>query len=233
VMESGTLDGRTTVAIESRGKHLLMHFDDHRVLHSHMGMTGSWHIYRPHDRWQKPERFAFITIRNADWVVVCFTPKLLQLLSSQELKRDAYLQRLGPDVLGPPIPDPVLLSRFRVHDAVTIGEAMMNQTIICGIGNIYKSEILFLEHLHPLTRVHQLSDEQLLRIRDRAVNLMGRNIHSDERRIRIRGDGFNFHAYGRSGEPCFVCGEKIQLIRQGDLGRTTCFCPTCQPAPIQ
>ncbi|MCA9062222.1 MAG: hypothetical protein KDA96_04165, partial [Planctomycetaceae bacterium] len=181
VMEQGSLDGCVTSEIEARGKHLLMHFDDGRILHSHMGMTGSWHIYRHQDRWQKPERFAWITLTNADWIVVCFTPRLLKLLSKTDLRRDPWLQRLGPDVTGPPIPDNVLLARFRTQDAVPIGEAVMNQTVICGIGNIYKSEILFAERLHPLTPVAELSDQQLLQLRDRAVDLMRKNVHADER----------------------------------------------------
>lgn len=228
IMERGSLDGQLVSGIEARGKHLLMHFDDGRVLHSHMGMTGSWHIYRHDSRWQRPAGHAFITITNADWVVPCFTPKMLKLITLRELRRDAYLQRLGPDILGPPISDDVAIARFRTQNSVTIGEAVMNQTVVCGIGNIYKSEILFAERIHPQTRIRDLSDQQLICICNRAVSLMRKNVYSDERRTRLRGDDFEFWAYGRSGEPCLVCGTQIELIRQGDLARTTCFCPQCQ-----
>ncbi|MEZ6040367.1 MAG: DNA-formamidopyrimidine glycosylase family protein [Planctomycetaceae bacterium] len=228
LMEPESLDGRMVCHIEARGKHLLIHFDDARVLHSHMGMTGSWHIYRHDSRWQRPVSHAVFTMKNSDWVVVCFTPKMIKLITNRELMRDSYLQRLGPDILGPPIADDVVIARFRTQDVITIGEAVMNQTVVCGIGNIYKSEILFAERIHPLTRVGELSDDQLIRIRDRAVDLMRKNIYTDERRTRMRGDGFEFWAYGRNGEPCLVCGTRMELIRQGDLARTTCFCPECQ-----
>ena len=150
-------------------------------------------------------------------------------MTETELSRDNYLQRLGPDVLGPPISDDVFLRRVRSQGNTAIGEVVMNQTVVCGIGNIYKSEILFREHIHPLTPTSQLTDEQLLKLRDRAVQLLSRNINNGPRRTRFRGDEQKLWVYQRKGRPCLTCDATIQMIRQGDMARSTYFCPECQP----
>ncbi|MEQ9411484.1 MAG: DNA-formamidopyrimidine glycosylase family protein [Fuerstiella sp.] len=225
-----TLANSSVVGIEARGKHLMIHLDDDRVLHSHMGMTGSWHIYRPDDEWHKPSNQAVVALHTERWCVVCFTPKLIQLLSARQLQRDAWLQKLGPDILGPPIDDRVVLNRFRTQNSVAIGEVLMNQTVLSGIGNIYKSEILFMEQLHPLRRVDTLSDGQILLLRDRALSLMKRNLQKPARQTRFRSDAPRLWVYGRSGQPCLLCGRNIEMLRQGTLARSTCFCPACQPA---
>ena len=155
-------------------------------------------------------------------------PKQIRLLTSLQLRRDPYLQRLGPDLLGPPIDDSVVISRFRTQNAVAIGEAVMNQTVTSGIGNVYKSEILFLEGIHPLTLVGDLPDSALLQIRDRAVFLMKRNLENKPRRTRFRPDQQQVWVYGRANEDCLKCGTVLKLIRQGELARSTYFCSACQ-----
>ncbi len=222
--------GSRVIGVESRGKHLIIHFSEQQVLHSHMGMTGSWHIYRKQDVWQKPESQAFAVLHTADWVVVCFTPKTIRLMSERQLLRDPYLQKLGPDILGPPIADTIILDRLRSQNAITIGEAVMNQMVVAGIGNVYKSEILFLTKIHPLTRVSLLSDRQLLEVRDIAAKLMKLNRTINARRTRFLGDSQRLWVYNRKGDACLKCSEPIQVLRQGDLARSTYFCPTCQPA---
>lgn len=223
------LQGRKVDAVEARGKHLLLHIQGDLVLHSHLGMTGSWHIYRPKDAWHKPATWAAIQLATDRYVVVCFTPRLLQLVTATQLARDPWLQRLGPDILGPPIADDVFLARMRSQRDRAIGEAVMNQTVVCGIGNVYKSEILFLEGVHPQAPVSSLSDECLLKLRDQAVFLMRRNLDAAPRRTRFRADALNLWVYGRQSQECLKCGTVLQLLRQGETNRSTCFCPTCQP----
>lgn len=222
------LVGVIVEAVEARGKHLLLHFDNQTVLHSHMGMTGSWHIYRQHDAWQKPRPQAFIELRTEKWVVVCFTPKLLKLMSQRELSRDKYLQKLGPDLLGPSIPDEVFLQRIRTQNRTSIGEAIMNQTVVCGIGNVFKSEVLFLEGFHPETKVCKLADGELLRLRDRAAALMKRNLDNGPRKTKFGADEQKLWVYGRKSEHCLRCGGAVAMLRQGDTARSTYFCPECQ-----
>jgi endonuclease-8 len=223
-----SLAGHRIELVEPRGKHLLFHFDDGRALHSHMGMTGSWHIYRPREAWQKPAHRAAIVLHCPLHWVVCFTPKTLELLSPAALRRHAYLQRLGPDLLAGPPADEQVLARYRQCDSVTIGEAIMNQTIVSGVGNVYKSEVLFLTRIHPLTLVADLRGEVLLELTAKSRDLMSKNLEGYPRTTRHALDRRRFWTYGRSGQPCFVCGTAIEMIRQGDLGRSTYFCPQCQ-----
>ena len=234
------LEGDVIDAVESRGKHLSISLQSGLVIHSHMGMTGSWHIYRPTDAWQKPKRQATLVLnivheqrqdlRNRTWCVVCFTPKLIEIITATEFRRNNYLQRLGPDLLGPDFDIEQAASRFRTQRSAPIGEVVMNQTVVSGIGNIYKSEVLFLEQHHPLLPVDQLTDEQIVNLIERARNLMTKNLDNKPRRTRFRESGPRLWVYDRVGETCFKCGTTIEMLRQGDLARSTYYCPACQRA---
>ena len=104
----------------------------------------------------------------------------------------------------------------------------MNQTLVCGIGNVYKSEVLFLERVEPFIAVESLTTEELRRILVRARKLLRKNVGEVRRRTRHRADGRRHWVYGRGGQPCYECGETILLRRQGDLGRATYWCAACQ-----
>jgi endonuclease-8 len=223
-----SLIGRVFTAVEARGKHLLMHLDDGRTIHSHLGMHGSWHLYRIGEAWQKDRRWAALILEIPDIVCGCFSPQVLQLLSADQLRRHPHLAQLGPDLLAEQVDDAELLRRFRVHDGAPIGEAVMNQTIVSGIGNVYKSEVLFLTRTNPWTTVGCLSDAQILGIAQTARHWLAKNLSGAARRTRSSLDGQRLWVYGRSGKPCFVCGRPIELRRQGDLGRTTYWCAQCQ-----
>lgn len=226
----GQLSEATVLGVESRGKHLLIHFDNELVVHSHMGMTGAWHIYPREYQWHKPRELAFLQLSTRQHEAVCFTPDLLEIVTTTRLRRHTYLRRLGPDLLGPPIADDVFVGRMRTQRHSTIGEAVMNQTVVSGIGNVFKSEILFLEQLHPRTPVSRIPDDGLLRLRDRSRFLMTRNLDNGPRRTRFRPDEQFLWVYGRCGESCLKCSDYISMIRQGDLARSTYFCPNCQKA---
>ena len=227
-LAAATLVGQTVITVESRGKHLLIHFDDRRVLHSHLGMHGSWHVYRPGEPWHKPRAWAALVLETADAICACFRPQTLELLSDTGFRRHPYLHRLGPDLLGQQLDEATVLARFRVHNATPIGQAVMNQTIVCGIGNVYKSEVLFMTRVDPFAPVGRLGDETILQIVHRAAELLSRNLGGQRRRTRPSLDGQRLWVYGRNGQPCFSCGEPIRVRRQGDLGRTTYWCPKCQ-----
>lgn len=221
------LVGQTVSAIESRGKHLMIHVSDQQLVHSHMGMTGSWHIYRPGEPWQKNVKSAALVLSTARFVVPCFSPKLIEIVTLQQIRRNDYLQRLGPDLLGPTPHMPDVIARFRTQDSVAVGEALLNQSIVSGIGNVYKSEVLFLENIHPATLVRNLSDDQIASMTMRAITLMRRNLNSHTRRTRP-GPGQPLWVYHRSGKPCLRCGTSIARICQGSLARSTYYCATCQ-----
>jgi endonuclease-8 len=162
-------------------------------------------------------------------VVVFFSPKQLEVLSPDAFRRHRYLHRLGPDLLASQIDIDQVVVRFRRHNATPLGVAVMNQTICCGIGNVYKSELLFLEKLDPFAPVAVVDDASLGELLQLARELMQFNLQGPRRTTRTEGDGGRLWVYGRRGEPCYLCGCTIHLTRQGDAGRTTYWCPECQP----
>jgi endonuclease VIII len=147
----------------------------------------------------------------------------LEILTAAALRRHDYLNRLGPDLLADSAPAQEVVARFRQCNNQPIGYAVMNQTVVSGIGNVYKSEVLFELGIHPLMLVGDLRDEQILELTAKASELMAKNLSGRPRTTRHALDGGRFYAYGRSGQPCYTCGTPIALIRQGDLGRTTYF----------
>jgi endonuclease-8 len=194
-----------------------------------MGMTGSWHVYHPGQAWRKPAHYASLWLSINNLEVICFSPKQLELLSADQFRRHPHLQRLGPDLLAESFDEAAAVARFRTRNDLPIGEAVMNQTLVCGIGNIYKSEVLFLMHFDPFAPVARFADEELVGMLATARRLMQRNCGGPDRTTRDGGGPGSLWVYGKSGRPCPKCGTVIQLRRQGEAGRTTCWCPVCQP----
>ena len=224
------LDGRTITSVEARGKNLLIHFDDGRALHTHLRMTGSWHLYRPGERWQKPERMARVVLETADFVAVCFSAPVVELLALGGAERHEGLRRLGPDLLAEDFDAVEARRRLRARADLTVGEAIMTQSALAGIGNVYKSETLFLCRIDPFASVADLDDAALDRIIATARDLMHRNLDGAARRTRRALAGPRLWVYDRGGRPCLACGTLIKVRRQGLVGRTTYYCPSCQRA---
>jgi endonuclease VIII len=227
-IDAESLVGNVLERVEARGKHLLLTFDDQRVIHSHLGMNGSWHLYPIGEPWRKPPHLAGVALRTETHEAVNFNPKLLRLTTTAAIHRDPYLRRLGPDMMLEESDLAEVIARMLVYHASPIGEAVMNQTIACGIGNIYKSETLFLAKINPWTTVGELSHAELHRYLADARQLMRLNRHNGQRTTRFAGDGKRMWVYGRAGQPCFVCGTRVGVRRQGDAGRTTYWCAACQ-----
>ena len=234
-LDSRRLINRTVEKVQAQGKHLLFHLSRELVVHSHMGMTGAWHIYAAGQPWFKPMRQAALTLRtDLERTVVCFTPKQLEIVSATELRRDAWMCRLGPDLLDQEFHaahEHDIVRRFRILNNWAIGEAILSQSVVCGIGNVYKSEVLFLQQIDPFSRVCEISDERLRSLIRLARRLMRRNLEGRPRRTRFGMNGTGgprMWVYGRSHESCLKCETTIQMRRQGDLGRSTYYCPRCQ-----
>ncbi len=222
------LAGLRVEKIESRGKNLLMHFDDGRVLHSHMMMSGSWHIYRIGEPWQRPERQARVVIETNEFVAVCFNAPVVELLSPLQLKRNVLLKKLGPDVLAENFDLQEAMRRLRERSHLEIGEALLAQQALAGIGNVYKAEVLFLCRISPFLKVAELSDDNLKALILEAQKWMKANLGGGMRTTRRALIGKKLWVYGRSGEECMRCGELIKMKRQGRAMRSTYFCPRCQ-----
>lgn len=226
--DSMPLIGAKFTAVEARGKHLLMHLVDGRVIHSHMGMTGSWRLHPPSRLW--PRAAIALKLHSGAYsaIAACSTPKTLEILSATQYRRHPMLQRLGPDLLTSPLDALEVVDRFRIHDRSTIGEAVLNQTIVSGVGNVYKSEVLFLERINPFVPVSAMSDETIMALTQQARSLLRKNVLGHRRQTRMRSDGQRLWVYRRNGKPCFSCTTTIRMRRQGDLGRSTYWCPSCQ-----
>ena len=222
------LEGHPVRAVESRGKHLFIHFSTQEILHTHLGMTGAWRVFGLEATWGKPAWQAWVALSNKDSTCVCFSPKTCELISVAKLRRDPYLSRLGPDLLSAHCNLDEALDRLCSRPELPVGEAVMNQTLVSGIGNVYKSEVLFLCEQEPFELVGNLPREQLRRILEKASALLKRNVGRGMRKTRFGLDGSRQWVYGRAKEHCMKCGQPILIRRQGTLGRTTFWCPQCQ-----
>jgi endonuclease VIII len=226
------LAGHVVEAVTAQGKNLLIRFDDGRVLHTHLKMLGSWHVYRPGERFQRPEHQARVVLEVSDALAVCFSAPMVRLLAPSAAATDPYLNGLGPDL----IPD-----QFDLVQAVTglgslgemsLGEAVMTQTALSGIGNIYKSETLFICRVNPFRAVSELDRNALTRIVQSARELLRKNAApgSPQRTTTTATNG-GYWVYRRSGQACRACGSIVRMQRQGALHRSTYYCPSCQSRP--
>jgi endonuclease-8 len=216
-------------AVESRGKHLLIHFSGGAVLRTHMRMTGSWHLYRVGSRWQKPHHQARVIVEAGDVLAVCFSAPEVEVLSAGEAAAHAGLGRLGPDLLAAEFDEAAALTRLRAAGEQPIADALLDQSIVAGIGNVYKSEVLFIERVSPFAPVASLDDDTLQRLLLTARRQLQRNVGSDRRRTTDDRQRSALWVYERAGQPCARCGTPIRRILQGQHARSTYWCPRCQP----
>lgn len=241
--EDAPIAGRTITRVEARGKHLLMHFSATTTLRTHMRMHGSWHIYRPGEAWQLPRRDARIIIETSDFVAVGFNVPIAEFLDARQAARQDDLRKIGPDLLGVEFDEDEALRRLQARGAEGIAEALLNQRVVAGIGNVYKSETLFLERVHPETPVAGVSDGTLLALLRTARRLLKANVadasseivtYRGLRRTTGRTDpAERLWVYGRGGKACRRCGTAIAYKKTGPDARGTYWCPTCQAQPAQ
>ena len=224
------------VGAEARGKHCLVHFDDGRTLHTHMRMSGSWHLYRPGERWRKKPAAARVVLEVAGsdevpgWVAVCFSPPVVELVARDARGRDGVTDHLGPDLCraGADVDGAaVRLGRFSPAER-PIGEALLDQRIACGVGNVYKSEVCFACGLDPFTPTAEVDLDLRRRLLTTASALLRQNLDT-RRRVTVAGEGLA--VYGRAGAPCLRCATPIASAQGGEAARVTYWCPTCQRRP--
>lgn len=230
VDDQSPLTGRTIESVRAAGKNLIMTFSGDMHLHTHMRMNGSWHIYRPGERWQKGRHHMRIVIATQDFVAVAFNVPVAEFHSGRDLARQEDLRRIGPDVLGQSFDIPETIRRLRARNHVEIANALLNQRVVAGIGNIFKSESLFAAGVNPFALVGSLCDDVLRTILEHARDLMSRNVTGfrNERRTTRTVDSKPLSVYGRRGEPCLECGTPIERGAQGADARLTYWCPKCQ-----
>lgn len=216
------LAGRAVTRVQTRGKNLLLHFEGGLVLRSHLRMTGSWDVYGPGRRWRRPRWRAWIVLARDGYEVVEFDGPVLELITEARARTYRPLTELGPDILTDPFDEALFLARLRRGDPRRpIGEALIDQRTIAGIGNIWKAEACWEARIDPWREVRSVSDGEALAIVAGARPRMLRSGLEGPRTIAPR-------VYRLQGRPCKRCGELVQARHQGDANRVTYWCPGCQ-----
>ena len=214
---SGELAGATLERAEARGKHLLLHFSGDRVIHSHLGMNGRWFV-RADGR--LPHGKPWLVLASGRAVASQSGGKILRLVSASRARNDPSLLQLGPDPLRPEFDPEAATARVLAYDpSAAIGEALNDQSLIAGIGNVIRIEACFLPGVSPWRKVGDLSEEEARKIVDAASWVMEVSMKRGFRPKRI---------YGRSRTPCPRCGGRIRTHGQGDDNRVTFWCEGCQ-----
>ncbi len=223
------LSGRTVEAIESRGKHLLVHFAGRVSVRTHLGMTGQWHLYRSGEQWRKSPGKARLVIATPEHVAVCFAAP--DVSAGPRAVVDAELSHLGPDLLADEFDPSVVVARVGGSPARWAADLLLDQRVMAGVGNVYKSEVLFLERIHPQTSPTDLSPAQIEGLAARARKLLWANRTRRTRNTTGYGRGANLWVYDRYRRPCRRCGTDIESRTVGELERSTFWCSRCQPFP--
>ena len=238
VHEDMPITGRTIERVSAAGKHVLMHFTGSLVLRTHMRMNGSWHIYRPGETWRRPRRDMRVVVATEAFEAVGFNVPVAEFLQGKALARQEDLRLMGPDLLGASFDAADAVRRFRERPAMAIADALLNQRVVAGAGNVYKSEVLFLCGIDPFRRVDAVTDAQLHAILATARTHLQANVldptaaivtYRGYRRTTGRADpSERLYVYGRARKPCRRCGTRIAVRAQGPHARLTYWCPACQ-----
>jgi endonuclease VIII len=215
------LGGRAVRAVDAHGKHLFIRFEGDLTLHSHLRMTGQWGVYRRGERWRRSRRRAWLVLRTEDHEVVEFDGPVLELMTDSRTRFDRRLATLGPDVLAPAFDERRFLRLLREDDPSRgIGDALLDQRNLAGVGNVWKAEGCFLAGVDPWRPLRDVTDQEALAV-VRAIRPL----------MRASADGSpppQRWVYDRAGLPCRRCTAQIAARGQGDDNRTTYWCPRCQ-----
>ena len=236
--------GSTITAVEAQGKHLLVDFSNGLTLHTHLRMHGSWHRYRPWETWKRPADRAVAVIQTPNAVAVCFDAPTVELMDTRAVALHPQLSTLGPDLLAPEpdldraIANLALASRA----AMPVGEALMDQSLLAGLGNVYRSEVLFIERVDPFLPLGELAPGTAERLVRTGARLLHANRLDPDRTTtpdalggqpgsrgpRGAWDG-RLYVYGNPGRACPRCHSRIRTRVFGALPRRVFWCPSCQP----
>jgi endonuclease-8 len=231
------LAGRTIESVTSLGKHLLMRFSGDLVLHTHMKMSGVWRLSAAGGLPRRDPRARRIVIATAEAVAIGIDIPVAELLTTRELARHKALVALGPDLLDDRFDPDEAARRMRAQGRERIGDVLLNQRVVAGVGNVFRSEILFVAGVNPLLPVAEVADDDLRRIIETARTLLAANVMDRKRMLtttvgrrttRSLDPSVKLWVYGRVGKPCRQCGAPIAAHARGTDARVTYWCPTCQ-----
>ncbi len=238
------LVGRTIDKVTSHGKWLLIYFSGDLILVTHMLMSGTWHLYRTGEKWwMKRDRMRAV-IQTADWQAVAFNVPVAEFYTARTLERDSQIPKLGPDILSSGFTVASGVERLRQYGLANpdaeIGVVLLNQRVLAGLGNVYKSEVPFTAGVNPFRAMKTLTPKELDVMADISQRYMKANVldgsgdgiitYSGNRRTtRANNREERLWVYGRQGQECRRCGAKIMMRKQGEQARSTYWCPECQP----
>jgi endonuclease-8 len=235
--------GQTVDRVEPRGKWMLIYFSGGGILASHLLMNGRWHIYRHGERWQLPRFHMRIVIENETYQAVGFRVPVAEMHTARSLERNTRIPRPNTDLLSADFDAEAALERLMSRPSNAIADALLDQSVLAGVGNVFKSEVCFVNGLHPFRAVATLTQDEAATAIASARKLLRANVledsgnmivtyRSQQRRTTHESDPrASLWVYGRKGEPCRRCGEAIRRRIQGDDARVTFWCPRCQPMP--
>lgn len=216
------LEGRAVTGVDARGKHLFLRFEDGLVLHSHLRMTGAWKVAAAGARWGRSPRRAWLVIRSDDKEIVQFDGPVLELLTAARAGNDPQIALLGPDILGDSFDTARVLRLLRADDPTRpIGDALLDQRIVAGLGTVWMAEACFAAYLDPFRPLADAGDD-----------IVAEGLQAIRPRMqRSATEGFmkrDIQCYGRAGRPCPRCGTPISRSTIGDNNRPAYWCPACQ-----
>ena len=216
--------GSTVDDVEAVGKHLLIRFSDGVTLRTHLRMVGTWHLYRRGSRWRLPAHLARAVVGVPEWEAVCFKAPVVELHRGP----DEGVAHLGPDLCleDPPVDEVLARLAARTDVDTEIAPALLDQQVAAGIGNVFKSEVLWACRVDPFAKVVDLDTDTRRRLVETAARQLRANVGAVGERSTLAGGGVA--VYGKRGQPCPRCGTPIQREKQGEDPRVTYWCPTCQ-----
>ncbi|HEX4309104.1 MAG TPA: DNA-formamidopyrimidine glycosylase family protein [Acidobacteriaceae bacterium] len=236
--------GRVVERLEARGKWCMIYFSGDLILATHMLMSGSWHVYRTGEKWWMGRSRMRVAITCGEYQAVAFNVPIAEFHTARSLARSSQIPRLGPDVLGTDFDvahGVKALTAFAAsHPEAEIGVALINQRVLAGLGNVYKSEVPFAAGVHPFRRMITITRNEMERMADFALRYMKANVqdgasdaivtYSGNRRTTHNMDrNDRLWVYGRRGQECRRCGAIVEMRKQGEQARSTYWCPSCQP----
>jgi endonuclease-8 len=233
------LTGRTIEQVESRGKWLLIHFSGDLILATHMLMSGSWHIYRVGERWKRARSHMRIVLGTPDFLAVAFNVPVARFHTARTLERFAGVAGLGPDLLGQSFAVDEAATRLLEHGSEEVGNVLLNQRVMAGVGNVFKSEICFACGVNPFRRIDSLRAQEVECLLATALRFLAANVadgsgdaivtYTGGRRTTGSSDpAARLWVYRRAGSSCRRCGNTILMRKQGLGARSTYWCPDCQ-----
>jgi endonuclease-8 len=220
-----------------------MHFSGDATLVTHMLMTGSWHIYKPRERWQRSPSAARIVLENREYHAVAFDVPVAEMHTAQSLARDRRIPAHTGDLLSADFDAEAAIDRVLALPGEELGNILLRQQVLAGVGNVFKSEVCFAAGLNPFRTVATLTRDQVASIIAIARRQLGSNVLEDSpdaivtyrgigrRTTRQSNPSANVWVYSRAGQPCRKCAEPIRARMQGPDARFTFWCPRCQPMP--